>query len=139
MNKYVLDTSALVDGMTGSLKAFKNFVRLCEKVKKGKALLCSSPLLLFELNNALRYLYDPLSAKMLYDHSLTYKIKIVNLRKEELDIARELAYETNTTFYDASYHALALSRDMVFLTMDKEYYKKAKEKGNVELFTKMKL
>lgn len=37
------------------------------------------------------------------------------------------------SFYDASYHALALSRQAIFFTADKKYYEQTKKRGNIKL------
>lgn len=37
------------------------------------------------------------------------------------------------SFYDAGYHALAMSEDCVFITADGKYYKKTKKSGHIML------
>ena len=41
------------------------------------------------------------------------------------------------SFYDASYHALAMLNDCDFITADKRHYEKTKELGNIKLLAEM--
>ena len=41
------------------------------------------------------------------------------------------------TFYDSSYHALAMLNDCDFITADKRHYEKTKELGNIKLLAEM--
>lgn len=136
MKRYLLDNSVLVEGLFGSKVGLRQFIRLNKLAGAKKVELYSTPLLFYEFNNVIRFRLDSLSADHLFKHLLSFNVKILELRREDFDLARNLAYETNTTFYDASYHTLALSRDMIFLTMDKGYFRQSKEKGSIELFDK---
>jgi len=134
MNRYLLDNSVLIEGLFGSKRGLKQFIRLNKLANAKKVELYSTKLLFFEFNNVIRFRFDSLSSNYLFRHLLSFKVKILEPNREEFDLARNLAYETDTTFYDASYHILALSRGMIFLTMDKKYYRKAKIMGNIVLF-----
>ncbi len=41
------------------------------------------------------------------------------------------------SFYDASYHALAILNDCDFITADKRHYEKTKNLGNIKLFCRV--
>lgn len=138
MVNYIIDTSTLLEGICGNPQGLISFIKLSEKVKHGKAKWYSTSLLFFELNNAIRYKFDQLTCKYLFEHFYKLGIKTIYPTKNELILARELAFETNTSCYDASFHILAFTRDMIFLTMDKNYYKKAKSRGHISVFTQTK-
>jgi predicted nucleic acid-binding protein len=138
MIKYLLDTSAIIDGLFGSIKYFQKFLKLCINVDKGRGKLFSTALLYYEFNNVLRFGVDELSARFMFQHLLKYKIKLLDLNSKEIGLARDLAFQTNTTFYDSSYHSVALSRDMILITTDQKYYRAAKETGNIQLLSMMK-
>jgi len=44
-----------------------------------------------------------------------------------------MAFEIDATVYDCSYHFVANELGGIFLTCDKEYFKKAKKLGSIEL------
>lgn len=138
MTQYLLDTSAIIEGLTGSLAGLRTFIKLCKQVTTGKSAWFTTPLMHYEFNNVMRYKYDPISSHLLFNHLLKLKIKVIKPTVKEKSIARNLAFETNTSYYDASYHILAISRDMIFLTMDNKYYKKARSRGSISLLTKLK-
>jgi len=43
------------------------------------------------------------------------------------------------SFYDASYHALAIAYDALFVTADKQYYEMTRKEGNVTLLEDLKI
>ena len=43
------------------------------------------------------------------------------------------------SFYDASYHALAIDEDATFITADKKYYETTKKEGSIELLENFSL
>ena len=49
-----------------------------------------------------------------------------------LDSALKISLEVNDSVYDAAYHALAISLDATFITLDRKYYKKASRLGFIE-------
>ena len=50
-----------------------------------------------------------------------------------LKISLEIVRDCNVTFYDAAYHAVAIREKGTFVTADREYFKRAKGKGHVQL------
>lgn len=43
------------------------------------------------------------------------------------------------SFYDASYHALAIAYDGLFVTADRKYYEMTRKEGNVTLLEDLKI
>ena len=70
-------------------------------------------------------------------------IKVFDLKTEFISKALEISSkETKQTgyfsFYDASYHALAILNKCDFITADKKYYEKAKELEYIKLLANIK-
>ncbi len=69
-------------------------------------------------------------------------IKIFNLEREiiskALEISKEGSEKTGSpSFYDASYHALAILNGCDFITADRRHYEKTKMFGHVKLLADM--
>lgn len=93
------------------------------------------PLLLdWEVNNFLRRSFDSSTASSKYSNFKMLQLTGVMLTLELSHTAFEIMKKCpGVTFYDASYHALALSKSGIFLTADKKYYDKAKKLGHIML------
>jgi predicted nucleic acid-binding protein len=50
-----------------------------------------------------------------------------------LSTARKISMTRKVNFFTATYHAEAISRNETFVTLDNDYYKKAKDLGNIKL------
>lgn len=109
----------------------KNILR---EVKQNKANLYSHQFLFLELANGLRY-----SCKKQEDALIIYTqighlpVKAFELSHKHIQEVIKLSYQLNTTVYDTSYHYLAKILGGIFLTCDKEYYKKARKISDIEL------
>jgi predicted nucleic acid-binding protein len=134
-NKIMLDASVMVRALLKEDQTAEVFIRrLFEQQEQGAVKLLSQPLLDLEVANALCY-----SAANLEDVSLIMEdywaldLKQLTPTRKQVEQIVDLAIELKTTVYDTCYHVLALERGAVFVTADREYYKKAQELGSVEL------
>lgn len=61
------------------------------------------------------------------------------LMNKSVDIINKTSHPKSgfPSFYDASYHALAMLNDCDFITADKRHYEKTKELGNIKLLAEM--
>lgn len=50
-----------------------------------------------------------------------------------LNLILELVIEENVTFYDAAYHAIAIQEKGRFITADKDYFERVKDRGCIQL------
>ena len=91
-------------------------------------------LLGWELNNFLGRIYSPEVALMKYSYFKTFRLtESLLLNLEVSGLAFRIMKKADVTFYDASYHALALFLNGTFLTADVKYYNKAKAFGGIKL------
>ena len=70
-------------------------------------------------------------------------IKIFDLDEKIISKALEISKSGSKkvgfpSFYDASYHALAILYDCDFITADRKYYEKVKELGHIQLLANIK-
>jgi predicted nucleic acid-binding protein len=135
--KFVFDASIFVNVFLTQ----NNDIHLkCEKYFQdflnNKIEVYSLNLLDFEFSNALRYALPSSVAlsRPLEDFS-KLNINYINLDLLGLQSISEMAYKTDTTIYDSSYHYLALMLDGIMLTCDKKYYQKAEKFGNITLIS----
>ena len=88
---------------------------------------------LWEVNNYLGRNNSSI-AITLFSQLQMYHFEEHHLTLEVTSIAFEIMHSTpKISFYDASYHALALSTGGTFVTADKGYYNKAKKWKHIKL------
>lgn len=135
MKSYVLDASVIVGFLLESKDANLGVVtRVLRQSKSGKAKVYSSPLLAFEVGNALRYcLRSSELAKVALAVFSKLPIEFFSFTDQHQTEILESSYRTGTTFYDSSYHFLARLLNATFLTADSQYFKKAEGLGNIKL------
>lgn len=135
MKTYVLDASAILTFLMGKNPSVeKKFTRILRQVKSGRAGLHSSHLLPLEVGNGLRYsLSDKALADEVFQKFSNLPIKFSVFSSPQLLRILRLSYLFGTSFYDTSYHFLAKLLKGTFLTSDAQYFRKAKEFGNIEL------
>lgn len=135
MTAYILDASVVVNLLLGKEnRAAAAVKRILKEAEKGKTKTYSSPLLIFEVGNSLRYaLTDSLIADEPFQQFLDLPISYFEFEQgHHLQILKQ-SYSLKTSFYDTSYHFLAQLLDGTFLTADEDYFKKAKNLGHIEL------
>ncbi len=132
-NSYVLDASVII-ALLNKEPGYENILGLTNDYIERVVDLHVSALLYWEVNNHFgRNL--PLEEAM-YRFSL---VKNLQLKEHILGQAlSSLAFEImkkvpKSSFYDASYHALALKTGSIFVTKDKKYVKAAKHLKQVVL------
>jgi len=135
MKKYVLDASVILNFLLGEkVTVSKKVVVLLRKAKLKKIKLCSSYLLPLEVGNGLRYsLIDEKLANEVLEKFLNLPIEFYNFSAIHHARILRLSYGSKTSFYDASYHFLAMFLKGTFFTADAKYFRKAEQLGNIEL------
>lgn len=132
MKQYVIDTSVVMKYLTNKDSAAG--VWLLKALKNRQTKLISSDLFHFEIANAIRY--SPTPEKKMAEQimaALTLPIKIVKISDKGFSKIARIAKENDTTVYDTSYHFLAISRDGIFVTCDRDYFQKSKHLGYIDL------
>ena len=109
---------------------------LIEMHKRQQLALIASPLIVFELFNALaNTIMDPDIVDKCFKRFKGLQLVTLDLRDGYI---REAYIKTcknkAISYYDASYHALAKDMDGIFLTADKKYYDATKDEGNIVLY-----
>ena len=135
MRKYVIDASivltALLESRKEILDKIKDFLLL---VEKGKIEAISTPFLKIEVANGLRFnVNNSTKAVELFDGFLALPLKYQKLDNSLYEESMYISYKIETTIYDTLYHVLAKAQNATFLTCDENYYKKAKNLGDIEL------
>ena len=135
MNDYILDASLVLTFLSEKKPSVaKEFEKILEEAKDGKARLCSTHLLPLEIGNGLRFsLKDEELAYESFKKVFNLPIDLVALSSSQLTKTLKLSFRFKTSFYDTSYHFLARVLKGTFLTCDAKYFKKAKEFGNIKL------
>ena len=83
------------------------------------------------------------SAEIAYAAYESFAEKQVSIIPNESDLIKKtlriMKKHPRVSFYDASYHALAMAYDGLFITADREYYMETKDEGNIRLLKDLKL
>ena len=135
MNVYVVDASIVLQTSLNESESVKIFFgKLLKDAEQDKIILISSKLLPIEVANGLRYgIKDKEELIDTFRDFLKTPIKTLVLTNVQKEKTLEIAFDLGTTVYDTSYHVLAKAHNAVLLTCDQEYYKRAKELGDIEL------
>ena len=75
----------------------------------------------------------PESSKEIMDILLDYEFREYRMSKDICRLIFELINDLRITFYDASYHALAIKQKGTFITSDKKYFNKVRDKSHIQL------
>lgn len=90
----------------------------------------------WELNNYLSRNFDSHTATSIYSHFKSYKFQYYDLNLKITKLAFEIIEKSSKiSFYDASYHALAICENATFVTSDKTYFEKTKKLGHIKLLS----
>lgn len=98
----------------------------------GKYEILVPPLWRYEVGNILTR-REPVFAGAIMEKLLQYEFPEIKISGTLLSVMIDLTRSNKVTFYDAAYHAIAIREKGKFVTFDKEYYNKAKDKGYVQL------
>jgi predicted nucleic acid-binding protein len=135
MNSFVFDASVVLGFLLqGKKEAAREIALLLEQAAANKLQIFSTPLLVFEVGNGLKYSSkDGFTAEGLMEAFADCSIEYIAFSKTQTVEILRLSQELNTTFYDTSYHYLALFQKTTLLTADEKYFNKGKELGNIKL------
>ncbi len=76
---------------------------------------------------------EPVYAKDIMQRLLGYEFTEIKTDETLLTAILELVRDKRVTFYDASYHAIAIQRKGRFITADREYFNRVRDKGYIQL------
>ena len=135
MNIYIMDASVILTSLFEQKKTiFNQYTSFMHEVKKEKAVLHAPSFLTLEVANGLRYASDGLQyALEVYEKFSLLPIRFFSFSQIHVQDIIRLAIQNKSTVYDTSYHFLAQLLGGIFITCDKEYYKKAHHMGDIRL------
>jgi len=133
MKKYFVDAPVILKtALMESDSVSKRFGKILKEVKLGKVELLSQKLLTLEVANGFRFGTSEVSEALKYFNVfLKLPIKYFSPTETQQRKVIEVSYDLGTTVYDTSYHILAKAHNAIFLTCDEDYYKKAKDLGDI--------
>jgi len=101
---------------------------------RGECDLCVPSLWLFEVGNILALKY-PAHAAAILDSLCALELTVQAIDGRCRALAMELATTCGVTFYDASYHAVAMQTGSVLLTADVRYVRRVESAGAIGLLS----
>lgn len=129
VNGFIIDSSVILNTILEDEKTNKSVVTFLEKESSR---IQSIQLIKIEISNCLAMKIEDLDLlKEIYEKFSGLEIKIINIDEFSLELARQIAFNIKDTVYDALYHSVAILNDLVFITLDKRYYAKAKKLGHI--------
>lgn len=134
---HVLDASIILAFFLDKNEKGEKAKAFFEEVKEAKYTIAMPAIWFYEVCNRIGRLKGD-SALVLQERLFFYRDTF--FPTVELDeVATKLAFDLmkkyqGVSFYDASYHALAIRTEAVFLTADEKYYQKTKREGSIEFF-----
>ncbi len=133
-SNFIIDTSVLIKWLGEEAENLEEAMRVKNDFISGDIAISVPALVFWELNNFLGRRFDPIKASVIFNQFKNYKFH-PHLLSLELSLLTFKIMERcpRITFYDASYHALALHLGGTFLTADKKYYNMAKSFGSIKL------
>ncbi len=133
-NKLVLDLSVLIKWFALEDSDLDLALSIEADFLAGKYQILMPLFYTWELNNYLSRNFDSETAASFYSHFKSYKFHYYDLNLKTTKLAFEMIEKfSKISFYDASYHALAISENATFVTCDKKYYEKTKKMGHIVL------
>lgn len=136
MKNYVIDASVLLTIIIGDKeKVAKQAKPIFKLMVQKKAVIYAPPLVIPEFANGLRFTLGIKQIDLTNNALSKFEalpLQLQALTIEEIKQALRLSYQHQTTYYDTSYHVLAMSVGGTFLTTDRKYYNKAKNIGSIE-------
>lgn len=132
LEKVVLDASIIIKSVLPGeddknvLSIFKNF-----SAKETEIILPS--LWVYEVGNVLQRALSMGDFEEKFKFLLSLPFENYNFNGSQNLTIGKFAKTYGVTFYDASYHMLAIFEDAAFITADKKYFGKCKAAGNIEL------
>lgn len=129
----IIDASIVIKLIAKEKGEEENIAHLQGEIRDGMVSILILPLVYWEVANwAARTM--PNDATHIMSQLLLYRFHEVGFSLAIAGIAMDIMKKhPHTSFYDASYHALALKTGGTFLTADKKYYEQTKKWGNIRL------
>lgn len=132
--KFVLDASVLIKWFADNEEYQIQANELKEDYKSSTVTLLTPALVSWEMGNFLGRIYPEEEAIQSFNIFKNYNITSLMLSLEGTSLAFMIMKKcSGVSFYDASYHALAMQYEATFLTDDRKYYENAKKLGNIML------
>lgn len=132
--KIILDTSVLLKWLISEPEDREQANALRSLFLDGEVDIKILALTVWEINNQLGRIFEADGAARLFSHFQMYKLPQMLLKTSDCLTAFHIMKKCpGVSFYDASYHAVALQENAKFLTADKKYYDKAKKFGHIQL------
>jgi predicted nucleic acid-binding protein len=134
MTGYVLDTSVVIKWFSSHEEAdLENAMRLRDAIITTDRVVTVPDLLIYELANALRHNphFTCDDVKDAIDAISDMGFAVMGVDSVLMVRALEIAYQFNTTVYDAYFMALAESVKSPFITADYRFHERVKKAGNV--------
>ncbi|MEM6406666.1 MAG: type II toxin-antitoxin system VapC family toxin [Pseudomonadota bacterium] len=143
MEKIVLDSCVFVKLFLdeADYQKARNFMRkLCEQ----NVTLLVPPVFVYEVYYiAQKYGVDLDFIEQLIARHQDYNMQEIALNPEIIQQTKKIIQQTShpksgfPSFYDASYHALAMLNDCHFITADRKHYEKTKELGHIRILSEV--
>lgn len=131
---FVVDTSVLIKWLGEKTENSEEAMKVKEDFIDGNIGVSVPALVYWELGSFLGRKFDPINATAAFSQFKNYRFPAYLLSLDLSLLAFKIVKRCKgATFYDASYHALALDKGALFLTADKKYYEKAKSFGHIKL------
>ncbi len=135
-SKLIIDASVVIKLIAEEAGDAEQIHLLRENIALQKHKLAAPTLLEWELGNYLGRKLDFTEACSRLSYIKLLRISLYNLSAQHKELAFKIMHSVpGASFYDASYHALALSQNATFITCDYRYYEKSKQLGGVVLLT----
>jgi len=127
----VIDASIIIAGMFDEPNEQSIDLKQIFKSKR----LVAPVLLKYEVNNVLgnKIPHDLIKRNEYQAKFLMLPINYITPTTEDLKLAQFLQFSTKDSFYDTTYHAMALLRGITFYTLDKKYYERSKQYEFIKL------
>ena len=127
MERLVVDASVIVKWYINE-KYSEKALKLRDKHVNGEILLMAPSLLPYEVINALRYsnLYTLEELKLATASLLNYGIQTQPITSKYMEKVVEVAVKNGITIYDASYIALAITKNVKMVTSDEKLIERVK-------------
>ncbi len=139
MEILVLDTSVLVKPLLKESGADK-VKKILFKKDTFRVSVLVPELFKYEFLNTVTRQKNALTAKKAYNLLTAKQFSLIPIEHDLMDATSRLMQKhPGISFYDASYHALAIAYDATFVTSDKKYYELVKKEGNIKLLDDLKI
>lgn len=137
--KYVLDSSILIKWLGEEAEDFEQAMQVRADYAAENIGVLIPALVFWELGNYLGRKYDDKTATSTFQSYQNYRFRPHLLSLATSNMAFKIMQKCpQASFYDASYHALAMQNQAVFLTSDKKYYDKTRKLGHIQLLKNYK-